>query len=119
MEKHIYLLLHAVKKNSDIKMLIREGLTYVDIAQLTKNTIEEGLIIYKGEDILLSESGEEFYERIKDNYKRTDKAEWIEKEFQYQVPKLNKNLIFVPSQYELTFKVNSRRPVETQSPPES
>ena len=102
-EKYIYLLLNAIKKNTDIKRLVREGLSYVDIARLTKEAITNGLVEYQDERIQLSDKGIELYEQIKDNYKRTNKNEWIEKEFKSQIPRIDKNTIFVPRQNELTF----------------
>lgn len=102
-EKEIYLLLNAIKKNTDIKRLIREGLSYSDIARLTKDAITNELVNYQDEKIQLSTKGNELYEQIKDNYKKTNKDEWIEKDFKSQIPRINKNTIFVPRQNELTF----------------
>ena len=102
-EKEIYLLLNAIKKNTDIKRLVREGLSYSDIARLTKEAITNGLVDYKDEKIQLSDKGIELYEQLKDNYKRTNKDEWIEKDFKSQIPRIDKNTIFVPRQNELTF----------------
>ena len=102
-EKEIYLLLNAIKKNTDIKRLIREGLSYSAIARLTKEAISNKLVTYEDEKIRLSDKGEKLYEQIKDNYKRTNKEEWIEKDFKSQIPRIDKNTIFVPRQNELTF----------------
>ncbi len=102
-EKEIYLLLNAIKKNTDIKRLIREGLSYSDIARLTKDAITNELVNYQDEKIQLSTKGNELYEQIKDNYKKTNKDEWIEKDFKSQIPRIDKNTIFVPRQNELTF----------------
>ncbi len=102
-EKEIYLLLNAIKKNTDIKRLIREGLSYSAIARLTKEAISNELVTYENEKVHLSEKGKQLYEKIKDNYKRTNKEEWIEKEFKSQIKRIDKNAIFVPRQNELTF----------------
>lgn len=102
-EKEVYLLLNAIKKNTDIKRLVREGLSYSDIARLTKEAIKNGLVDYKDEKIQLSDKGIELYEQLKDSYKRTNKVEWIEKDFKSQIPRIDKNTIFVPRQNELTF----------------
>lgn len=102
-EKEIYLLLNAIKKNTDIKRLVREGLSYSDIARLTKDAITNELVDYQDEKIQLSIKGNELYEQIKDNYKRTNKDEWIEKDLKSQIPRIDKNTIFVPRQNELTF----------------
>lgn len=102
-EKEIYLLLNAIKKNTDIKRLVREGLSYSGIARLTNDTISNELVIYEKDNIQLSKKGEELYEQIKDNYKRTIKKEWIEKEKKNRIDKMDKDFIFVPRQNELTF----------------
>ena len=102
-EKEIYLLLNAIKKNTDIKRLVREGLSYSAIARLTKVAISDELVTYEDEKIHLSKKGEQLYEEIKGNYKRTNKDEWIEKEFKSQIKRIDKNTIFVPRQTELTF----------------
>ena len=102
-EKEIYLLLNAIKKNTDIKRLVREGLSYSDIARLTKDAITNKLVDYQNEKIQLSIKGNELYEQIKYNYKRTNKNEWIEKDLKSQIPRIDKNTIFVPRQNELTF----------------
>lgn len=102
-EKEIYLLLNAIKKNTDIKRLVREGLSYSDIARLTKDAITNELVNYQDEKIQLSIKGNELYEQVKDNYKRTNKDEWIEKDLKSQIPRIDKNTIFVPRQNELTF----------------
>lgn len=103
-EKEIYLLLNAIKKNTDIKRLVREGLSYTSIAKLTKEAIYQDYVKYKDEKISLSDKGEQYYEQIKDNYKRTNKDEWIEKDFDSQVKTIDKNSIFLPKQNELTFR---------------
>ncbi len=102
-EKDIFLLLNAIKKNTDIKRLVREGLSYTSIAKLTKDAVSDGLVTYENEKVRLSEKGDDLYSQIKDTYKRTSKEEWIEKDFKNQIPRLDKNIIFVPRQNELTF----------------
>lgn len=102
-EKEIYLLLNAIKKNTDIKRLVREGLSYSDIVRLTKYAITNELVDYQNENIQLSTKGVELFEHLKDNYKRTNKDEWIEKDLKSQIPRIDKNTIFVPRQNELTF----------------
>ncbi len=102
-EKHIYLLLNAIKHNTDINRLVKEGLSYSGIAKLTKNAIIDKLVIYQNDQIQLSEKGDLLYEQIKDNYKRINKDEWIEKDLKSQIQRIDKNTIFVPRQNELTF----------------
>ncbi|UBM61322.1 hypothetical protein LA303_07780 [Candidatus Sulfidibacterium hydrothermale] len=102
-EKEIYLLLNAIKKNTDIKRLVREGLSYTKIVELTKEVISNGFVTYDNDVITLSEKGELFYDKVKDSFKRINKEEWIEKDLKNKIPKLDKNVIFLPRQNELTF----------------
>jgi hypothetical protein len=106
-EKEIYLLLNAIKKNTDIKRLVREGLSYTSIAKLTREAISNEYVQYENEKISLSEKGVQYYEQIKENYKRKNKDEWIEKDLKSQVKRIDKNFIFLPRQNELTFQVIS------------
>ncbi len=97
------MLLNAIKKNTDIKRLVREGLSYSDIARLTKEAVTNGLVKYENDKISVSKKGERYYEEVKDSYKRTNKDEWIEKDEKSRIDKKDKNFIFVPRQNELTF----------------
>lgn len=102
-EKELYLLLNVIKKNGDIKKLIREGLSYKQIAEFTNEAIKNDYVKYAHDSIELSEIGNLKYEEIKEKYKRTNKEEWIERDLKSIVPKIDKNLIFLPRQNELTF----------------
>lgn len=102
-EKELYLLLNLIKNNGDIKRLIREGISYQRIAEFTNEAISKKLINYENDKIELSELGNSRFDEIKNNYKRTNKDEWIEKDKESQIAKLEKNAIFVPRQDELTF----------------
>lgn len=106
-EKEIYLLLNAIKKNTDIKRLVREGLSYTNVAKLTKEAILNEFVKYENDKISLSEKGEQYYEQIKDNYKRKNKNEWIEEDLKSKLKKIDKNFIFLPKQNELTFRIHS------------
>lgn len=102
-EKALYLLLNVVKKNGDIKRLVREGISYRQIAELTNEAILNKFVTYNNNKIELSESGEAKFEEIRSNYKRINKEEWIEKDKDSEVVQIDKNYIFVPRQNELTF----------------
>jgi hypothetical protein len=102
-EKELYLLLNVIKNNGDIKRLVREGINYKEIAELTNEAISRKLVTYIDNQILLSDLGNSRFEEIKNNYKKTNKDEWIEKDKKNQIPGIEKNTIFVPRQNELTF----------------
>ena len=102
-EKELYLLLNVIKNNGDIKRLVREGVTYSQIAKLTNQAISKKLVIYHKDKIELSKQGIAKFEEIKNNYKKKNKEEWIEKDKKSQVARIDKNAIFVPRQNELTF----------------
>ena len=92
-----------IKNNGDIKRLVREGISYQKIAELTNEAILKKLVTYNNDNIELSELGNSKFEEIKNNYKKTNKEEWIEKDKKNQIARIEKNNIFVPSQNELSF----------------
>ncbi len=106
-EKELYLLLNVIKQNGDIQRLVREGISYLQIAELTNEAILMKLVTYQNDKIELSELGIMKFEEIKNTYKRTSKEEWIEKDKKSQIAQIDKNAIFVPRQNELTFQVLS------------
>jgi hypothetical protein len=102
-EKELYLLLNVIKNNGDIKRLVREGISYQKIAELTNEAIAKKLVTYDNDSIELSEIGNSKFEEIQNDYKRTNKEEWIEKDKKNQIARIEKNTIFVPRQNELSF----------------
>jgi hypothetical protein len=102
-EKHIYMLLKIIKQNGDINNLIREGLSFSKIADLTNEIIVAGLVIQSEERIELSPKGLERMRELEVTYKKTNKEEWIEKDIKSMIPKLDKDFIYLPDQNKLTF----------------
>lgn len=102
-EKELYLLLNLIKNNGDIKRLVREGISYQKIIELTNEAISKELVTYINDKIELSEKGNSKFGEIQHNYKKINKDEWIEKDKKNQIAKLDKNVIFVPRQDELSF----------------
>jgi len=102
-EKHLYTLLSVVKNNGDVKRLIREGLDYKDISEITSYAIEKNFIIYKNDTVTLSEMGVKLFIDLDKKLKITDKNKWIEKEKESRIVKMDKNFIFLPNQNELHF----------------
>ena len=102
-DKHIYILLEVIKSNGDIRRLKREGVDYIQIAELTKISIENGWVTYDNDKIHLSEKGEEHLEKLELKNKIRNKEEWIDKEKESRIPKLSKDFIFLPNQNEINF----------------
>jgi hypothetical protein len=102
-QKELYLLLNVIRQNGDIKRLVREGISYKQIAELTNEAIIQKLVTYKEDKIELSDLGNAQFEQIKNFYKRTNKNEWIEIDKKNEIVKWDKNKIFIPRQNELTF----------------
>ena len=102
-DKHIYILLEVIKSNGDIRRLKREGVDYIQIAELTKIFIENGWVTYDNDKIHLSEKGEEQLEKLEVKNKIRNKEEWIDKEKESRIPKLSKDFIFLPNQNEIHF----------------
>lgn len=102
-EKYLYILLGIIERNGNIRSLLREGLSFSRIAELTNEAIASGLVIQSDERIKLSDIGLEKMQELEVRYKKINKEEWIDKDIKSVIPKLDKNLIFLPDQNELTF----------------
>jgi hypothetical protein len=103
-EKYLYTLLIIVKKNGDALRLIREGLTYLEIADLTNTALDEGYIEFGKEDELITTAkGDIKILELESQFKKTNKREWISPENKSKIPKLDKDFIFLPHQNEIHF----------------
>jgi len=102
-EQDLYILLSIIKNNGDVKRLMREGLSYKDVAELTTIAITDGLIIYVNDLISLSEKGNEILLSLDKKFKRIDKSKWIEPENQSKISILDKKDVFLPNQNDLWF----------------
>ena len=104
-ENILTILLHIIKSNGNINKLIREGVSFKEITGLTNDAIEKGYLTYENEKIFVTEKGIEFLTKTSEIIKKTNKEEWIEKDFKSQVKQIDKNFAFLPRQNELTFRV--------------
>lgn len=102
-ENHIFILLSIVKNNGDIKRLIRLGLSFQAIAELTEIAINRNLLNYMDENISITKNGYELMEKLEKKFKQTDKEKWIDPENESRVSKLEKNDVFLPKQDDLWF----------------
>ena len=71
-EKHLYILLKITASNSSVKQLIREGLTFPKIADLTSGAIEEGYIIPTEENVRLTEKGQNKLKELEEFFKKNN-----------------------------------------------
>ena len=99
----LYILLTIIKTNGDVKRLIREGLDYKTIGEMTNQAISDGLIVYKDDNIFLSTEGENLLIELDKKLKVQDKSKWIEPKNDSKIPNLGKDFIFLPQQDELHF----------------
>lgn len=102
-DSNLYILLSVIKNNGDIRRLKREGLEYLEIAELTNQIISSELARYTDDTILLTANGEKKLNELEKIIKKTKKVNWIEKEMRSKISKLDKNFIFLPNQNELEF----------------
>lgn len=106
-ENKLTVLLHIIKTNGNINKLIREGVSFKEIASLTNDAIEKGYLTYENEKIFVTIEGIEFLTKTSEIIKKTNKEDWIEKDFKSKVKQIDKNSIFLPRQNELSFRVLS------------
>jgi len=102
-DKDLIILLHIINSNGNINRLIREGLTYKNITNLTSFAIETGYLSYENERVLLTKEGLQFLENERGRITKRNKNEWIQKDIKSQTPLLDKSVLFLPNQNELTF----------------
>ena len=102
-EKHLYTLFSIIKNNGDVKRLLRAGLDYKEISEITSQAISEGFIIYESDNVSLSKKGEEIFRELERKLKIIDKNKWIEPKNASRIPVLEKDFIFLPKQDELHF----------------
>lgn len=102
-EKYLFTLLSIIKNNGDVKRLLRAGLDYKEISEITSQAISEGFIIYESDNVSLSKKGEEIFRELESKLKITDKNKWIEPKNDSRIPVLEKDFIFLPKQDELHF----------------
>lgn len=97
------MLLYITHKKTSVIRMTRKGITFTEIANQTQKCMEEGLMINQDNKIELTESGIRLLEDLKKEFKNINKDQWIEKDFQNKIERIDKNAIFVPRQSELNF----------------
>jgi hypothetical protein len=102
-QKKMHILLSIVERNGCVQSLLKQGLNYRQISELTNTAILEGLIIYEDNAVMLSDSGKKRLVELRQLLKKIDKDQWIEKEKSSIIPKIERDFIFLPNQNELFF----------------
>jgi len=101
--KNVHILLAIIDRNDNVNSLLSQGLSYLQISELTSSAIDEQLIIYNDNSVVLSEKGKELLSFYRQNLKKMDKDQWIERETSSMIPKIDLEFVFLPNQNELFF----------------
>jgi predicted transcriptional regulator len=97
------LLLSIIKNSGSVKQLLRENLSYKDISELVTKLVQDELLIYIDEKIVLTEKGKKYLTKNKRLLKETNKENWIKPENKSRIKKHERNFIYLPIQTELDF----------------
>lgn len=101
--ENTYILLDIIQKNGSVNRLTNNGLSYEEVADGINFLINEKLIEYKNDKIVLTKNGNIEQKKLEIIFKKKNKNEWILPYEKGRIAKLEKNFIFVPRQNELTF----------------
>jgi predicted transcriptional regulator len=101
--KPLYILLSIIKRHSDARMLLHEGINYEVAGELLNVAFKEKLLVNIDNKLQVTEKGETLFQELSALYKKIDKKQWISPENKSRISKIDKNDIFLPSQDELKF----------------
>ena len=102
-DKHLYRLLEIVNRKGDVRSLIAEGITFKEIGDLTALALKQEYFQFSNEAINITEKGLQKLKIDSENFKRTNKEEWILPDLKSKIKKIDKNDIFLPHQNDLSF----------------
>jgi len=103
-DKYLYFLLDIIQKNGDARRLVAEGLSFMDISELTHSALSKGFLqVDENRKLSLTATGRDKYQADGRKFKKTDKNSWIQPQIKSRTSKIDKNDIFLPSQDELRF----------------
>ncbi|WP_149304222.1 hypothetical protein [Pareuzebyella sediminis] len=97
------LVLNMVENLGNVKRLLREGLSYREISDITNKLVQDELLSYYEKRIILTEKGKVVLDQNKLLIKETNKENWIQPENKSRVKKHERNFIYLPNQTELDF----------------
>ncbi|MDH2208669.1 hypothetical protein N5J53_16795 [Empedobacter sp. GD03644] len=99
---NVYELLFIINNNRNIKRMIKEDFSYIDILQLLKVLIEDDLVLYLNNDLKLTEKGLDLLIGLSKKYKNRDKSSWIKLEEKSKLKsKLDLDFVYLPNEDEL------------------
>lgn len=102
-EDNLYILLDVILKNGSPKRLLRQGMSFKQIAEYINKVIELNFVSYINEKITLTDLGVNKLKQLESYYKKTNKNEWIDKDIKNKTLKIEKDFLYLPNQNELTF----------------
>ncbi len=95
--------MHIIRYNGNLKKLIRNDITYIEIVNNIEHLIKDGKLEYIKDKLKLTKQGTKLFNELSLKYKNTNKDKWIEKEENSRIEKLDLNFVFLPDQDELYF----------------
>lgn len=101
-DNNLYLLLHIIKNNSNIKRLIRENISLIEINHKIRSLLAEERLTFKENKLSLTDKGIELYKELSD-HKLKNKSSWIEEEKKSKIDKFDKNFVYLPNQNDIHF----------------
>ena len=101
--KLIYLLLKIVHEKGNAFMLLNEGLNFKKISELSNYSINNKLITIEEGNFSLTNEGEIALEKLNQEFRYTDKHEWIQIEKESKISRLDIDFIFLPDPNEISF----------------
>lgn len=101
--KDLYQLLYILKYNGNIKKLIRENITFIDIINNIKALTNEMVLNNDDGKLSLTGKGEKLFEELDYEYKSRDKDKWIESESKSKIEKLDIDFVYLPDQSKIYF----------------
>ncbi|WP_379088844.1 hypothetical protein [Pedobacter sp. UC225_65] len=102
-ERLLYILLTIVKKNGDVRQMLKEGVSFKEIGDLINTGLELKLLVFVDDEIKLTTAGKTKINKEWVNFKSTNKADWILPDVKNKISKMGKNDIYLPNERELTF----------------
>lgn len=97
----MFQLLSTVKFNLSVDGLIDMGLTYADIGKELAVLTEHGYVERDHDFIELSEKGEAKLKALSEKMDRNVKFLWIMPLLQEQIPKIDKNDVYLPKNWRI------------------
>ncbi len=100
----LYQLLHIINNNGNIRRLIRNDITFIQIIDNIKELTFKGVLFYKDGKLSITEEGLKIFEELSIQYKNVDKDKWIEKEIKSKLEnKIEIDFVYLPDQNKLYF----------------